>query len=68
MLVLKKIYVHCQVQEDENKQKMAACFKANPPSVLEIEPFAPAKSSKPLTGMYRHFRFTREAILEARLN
>lgn len=38
-----------KVQEDENKQKMAACFKANPPSVLEKEPFAPAKSSKPLT-------------------
>ncbi|XP_074868025.1 targeting protein for Xklp2 isoform X2 [Carettochelys insculpta] len=38
-----------QVKEDLKRQKEAACFKANPNTVVHQEPFVPKKDSKPIS-------------------
>ena len=41
-----------QREEETRKLKDLASFKAQFPNVLASKPFAPAKSSRPLTGMF----------------
>ncbi|XP_053896844.1 targeting protein for Xklp2-A-like, partial [Malaclemys terrapin pileata] len=37
-----------QIKEDLKRQKEAACFKANPNTIVHQEPFVPKKDSKPI--------------------
>lgn len=38
-----------QIKEDLKRQKEAACFKANPNTIVHQEPFVPKKDSKPIS-------------------